>query len=104
MDNLTTDRSFYSQATWVIDVLGFFDMLYMGVCTPRHWQTSGRLVQELYADTITLGLWQVHPQGLFASMEKALLIAEMAVQRAVVYYARSARAFSARIKCWHCTF
>ena len=32
MDDFTTERSFDSQATWVIDVLGlFFDMLYMGV-------------------------------------------------------------------------
>ena len=25
----------------------FFDMITNGVCTTRHWQTSGRLVQEL---------------------------------------------------------
>ena len=29
-----------------------FDMLSMGVCKTRHWQTSGRLVQELNACTI----------------------------------------------------
>ena len=46
--DLTTERSFDSQATWVIDMLGlFFDMLSMDVCTIRHRQTSGRLVQEL---------------------------------------------------------
>ena len=34
---------------WVNDVLRLFlfDMPSMGVCTTRHWQTSGRLVQEL---------------------------------------------------------
>ena len=30
----------------------FFDMLYLGVCTTRHWQTSGRLVQELNECTV----------------------------------------------------
>ena len=45
-DDLTTERSFDSQATWVIDVLGlFFDMLSMVVLKTRHWQMSGRLVQ-----------------------------------------------------------
>ena len=44
---------FDSQATRVIDVLGlFFDMLSIGVCTTRHWPTSGRLVQELSACTV----------------------------------------------------
>ena len=42
------ESSFDSQATWVIDVFGIFlDMLSMGICTTRHWETSGRLVQEL---------------------------------------------------------
>ena len=51
MDDLTTKRSFDSQAAWVIDVLGlFFDMLSMSVCTIGHWQTYGRLVQELNVD------------------------------------------------------
>ena len=55
MDDLTTDRSCDSQATWVIDVLDLFlDMLPMGVCTSRHWRTSGRLVQELDACTVHL--------------------------------------------------
>ena len=52
MDNLRIERSLDLQATWVIDVLGFFDMLSMGVCTTSHWQTSGRLVQELNVSTV----------------------------------------------------
>ena len=32
----------------------FFDMLSMGVCTTRHWQMSGRLVQELSACSVGL--------------------------------------------------
>ena len=50
MDDLTFEHtcSFYSQATRVMDVIGLFsDILSMGVCTTRHWQTSGRPVQEL---------------------------------------------------------
>ena len=40
-------RSFDVQAIWVFEVLGlFFDMLSMGVCATRHWQMSGRLLQE----------------------------------------------------------
>ena len=50
MDDLTNERSFDSQATWVIDVLGLlFDM---AVCITRHWQTSGRLMQELNVCTV----------------------------------------------------
>ena len=30
----------------------YFDMLSMGVCTTSHWQTSGRLVQELNVYTV----------------------------------------------------
>ena len=46
MDDLTIKRTFDSQATCVIDVLGlYFEMLSMGMCTTRHWQISGRLVQ-----------------------------------------------------------
>ena len=49
----TTERSFDSQATWGIDVLDLFlDMVSMGVCTTRRWQTSSRLVQELNACTV----------------------------------------------------
>ena len=53
MDGFTTERSFDSLATCVIGVLGlFFAMFAMGVCTTRHWQTSGRLVQELNVCTV----------------------------------------------------
>ena len=46
-NDLTTDRSVNSQATWVIDVLGlFFDMLSMGYYTTRLWQTFTRIMQE----------------------------------------------------------
>ena len=52
MDNLTTKRNF----TRVIDVLGLlFDMLSMGVSPNRHWQTSGRLLQELNVCTVARG-------------------------------------------------
>ena len=30
----------------------FFDMIPNGVCTTAHWQTSGRLVQELNVCTV----------------------------------------------------
>ena len=57
MNDLTTERSFDSQATCVIDAIClFFDMLSMGVCTTRHWQTSGRLVQELNVCTVYISL------------------------------------------------
>ena len=47
-DGLTTERDLDSQATLAIDVFGlYFEMLSTGVCTTRHWQTTGRLVQEL---------------------------------------------------------
>ena len=53
MDDLTTERSFASQDTWVINVVGLLsDMLAMGLRTTRHWQTSGRLVQELNVCTV----------------------------------------------------
>ena len=46
----------------VIDVLGlFFDMLSMGFYTTRHWQTSGRLVQEL--DVCTVANYCVVPHN-----------------------------------------
>ena len=52
MDDLATERSFESKATshwcaWLI-----FDMFSVRVCTTRHWQTSGRLVQELNFRTV----------------------------------------------------
>ena len=57
MDGLITQRSFDSEAMWGIDVLGLFvDMLSMGVCTTTHWQTSGRLVQELNVCTVYVSL------------------------------------------------
>ena len=61
MGDLTTEHSFDLQATWAIGVLGLlFDMLSMGVCTTRQWQTSGRLVQELIVKTVrTLNLDRV---------------------------------------------
>ena len=44
----------------------FFDILSTGVCTTMHWQTSGRLVQELHvctaaSDWITFGMtdWEI---------------------------------------------
>ena len=47
IDDLTTERSFDLQTTWVIDVLGLLsDMLSMGVRITRHRQISGRQVQE----------------------------------------------------------
>ena len=51
----TTERIFDSQAMQVIAFGNFFvDMLSMGVCTTRHWQTSGRLVQDLNVCTVLL--------------------------------------------------
>ena len=52
-DGLTTERDFDSQATWVIAVVGLYcDMLSTGFCTTKHWQTTGRLVQELNVCTV----------------------------------------------------
>ena len=46
--DLTTERRFDSQGTWDIDVPGLiFDIPSRGVCTTRHWQKSGRLVQDI---------------------------------------------------------
>ena len=36
------------------------DMLTMGVCTTRHWQSSSRLVQELNVCTVALLMPQTH--------------------------------------------
>ena len=68
MDDLTTERSFGSKETRAIDVLGlYFDILFMGVCTTRHLQTSGRLVQDLdsvlYATSITISHRRVVPEA-----------------------------------------
>ena len=55
VDDLTTERSFDVPAMWVIDVLVlFFDMLFMGVCTTRQWQTTGRLVKKLNGCTVSV--------------------------------------------------
>ena len=66
-----------------------FDMLYMGVCTTRHWQMSCRMVQEsnvctlLYEDVISLtylsapmavstfSSWSLAgPKGIFSETQK----------------------------------
>ena len=53
MDDLTTEYSFGLQVMNAIDVLGlFFDRLSIVVCTTRHWQMFGRLVQELNVCTL----------------------------------------------------
>ena len=49
MDDLPTERSYNSQATWVVDVS---DMLSMSFGKTRHWHASGRLVQELNVYTV----------------------------------------------------
>ena len=55
MDDLTNERSFDLQAMWSIALLGLFlYLLAMGVCTTRHWQTSGRLVQESNVSTVCM--------------------------------------------------
>ena len=43
MDDLRTEGSFDTPATWVIGVM----VIFTGVRKTRHWQTSGRLVQWL---------------------------------------------------------
>ena len=66
MHDLTTECSFDAQATWVIDVLGLFiDMPSMVVCTTRHWETSGRLVQEINVCTVVAMTLLVRPLFLF---------------------------------------
>ena len=51
--SLQLNVAFDLKAACVIDVLGIgFDMSSMGVRTTRHWQTSGRLVQELHVCTV----------------------------------------------------
>ena len=54
MFNLTTEGTFHLQAKCVFDVLGLFlNLKSMVVCTTRHCQTSGRLVQELNVCTVS---------------------------------------------------
>ena len=51
--DLTTERSFNSPATWIIDVLDLiFSKLSMRVCTTRHWQASGQLMQKIDICTV----------------------------------------------------
>ena len=55
MEDVTTERSFDSQATWVIEVLGIlFEMLSVGVCINGHWQMPCQLLQELNVCTVYL--------------------------------------------------
>ena len=57
MDDLTTERRLDLKALWVIEMHCLFvDMLSIGICTTRHWRTSGRLVQELNVCTVSLYL------------------------------------------------
>ena len=56
----------------VIDVHGFFNMLSIGVCTTRHWQMSGRLVQELNACTVEDSQVQSWPYQAWAGLVQAL--------------------------------
>ena len=59
LDDLSTEPSFDSQATWVIGVLGLLcDMLSPGVCITKHWQTAGGLVQELNVCTVDAHHWK----------------------------------------------
>ena len=55
MDDLRTKRSFDSQTIGSLVCLPYlFEILSMGVCTTRHKQTSGRLVQELNVCTVAV--------------------------------------------------
>ena len=61
IDDITTGSSVDRQATWVIDVLGLFlDMISMGVCTPRNWRISSRLVQEVNVSTGCEMQWSMY--------------------------------------------
>ena len=42
----------HSKDTGPVNNLGPFGPIVMGVCTPWHWQTPGRLVQELNDCTV----------------------------------------------------
>ena len=46
------ERSFDSKAWLTFCAWPYFDILPMGVCIIKHWQTSGRLVQELNVCTM----------------------------------------------------
>ena len=61
-DSLTTERDFDSQASLAIDVFGlYFEIVSTGDCTTRHWQTTGRVVQELNVCTVLMNYNQVLP-------------------------------------------
>ena len=49
----------------------FFDMISMNVCTIRHWQTSGRLVQKLNVCTVSMAIRKLlfHPFMLKSSFK-----------------------------------
>ena len=56
MDDLTIERSFDKQTTWVIDVLGLLLLTcYPWLFRTRHWQTPGRVVQEVIVCTVHVG-------------------------------------------------
>ena len=64
-DDLTTKNSFGLQAMWVIGLLVlFFDIFSLGICTPRHWQASGRLVQEINVGTVLNHVYTPDGSGL----------------------------------------
>ena len=54
MDELTTKSALISKIhrSCVMCLTYFFDMLDVVICTTGHWQTSGRLVQELNVCTV----------------------------------------------------
>ena len=56
MEDLITERIFFTLAPLVIHqnlhTTVIFDLLSMGACKTRHWQTSGRLVHELNVGTV----------------------------------------------------
>ena len=57
--DVTTDPSFDLQGTCFIDVFGLFlDMLFMGVCTTRHW-SNGAGIKYLYC--ISPSLTEISP-------------------------------------------
>ena len=55
--DLTTERSFDLQVRWLFMCLAY--LLTCHVCTTRHWQKSGRLVQELNMCTVVNADFQV---------------------------------------------
>ena len=95
MEELTTERSFDSQDTQYIGVLDlFFDMVSMGICTIRHWQTSGRLVEELNVYAVTAS-YVGHSCAcpIFGHGNDGCLYSQASVD---------VRSTGARIKCLYC--